>query len=36
MLEKEFALSNADKLIAKDIAYNKRLIISPSKKQKRL
>lgn len=36
LLEKEFALSNADKLIAKDIAYNKRLIISPSKKQKRL
>lgn len=36
LLEKEFTLSNADKLIAKDISYNKRLIISPSKKQKRL
>lgn len=36
LLEKEFTLSNADKLIAKDISYNERLIISPSKKQKRL
>lgn len=36
LLEKEFTLPNADKLIAKDISYNKRLIISPSKKQKRL
>ena len=41
LLEKEFALSNADKQLAKDIAYSKpgydhELIISPSKKQKRL
>ena len=36
LLEKEFTLSDADKLIAKDISYNKRLVISPSKKQKRL
>ena len=41
LLEKEFALSNVDKQLAKDIAYNKpwnnrELIISPSKKQKRL
>ena len=41
LLEKEFALSNVDKQLAKDIAYNKpwnnrELIISPSKKQNRL
>lgn len=41
LLEKEFALSNADKQLVKDIAYSKpgydnELIISPSKKQKRL
>lgn len=41
LLEKEFALSTADKQLAKDIAYSKpgydhELIISPSKKQKRL
>lgn len=41
LLEKEFALSNVDKQLAKDIAYSKpgydhELIISPSKKQKRL
>ena len=41
LLEKEFTLSNADKQLAKDIAYSKpgydhELIISPSKKQKRL
>ena len=41
LLEKEFALSNVDKQLAKDIAYSKpgydhKLIISPSKKQKRL
>lgn len=41
LLEKEFALSNIDKQLAKDIAYSKpgydhELIISPSKKQKRL
>lgn len=41
LLEKEFSLSNADKQLVKDIAYNKpgydhELIISPSKKQKRL
>lgn len=41
LLEREFALSNADKQLAKDIAYSKpgydhKLIISPSKKQKRL
>ena len=41
LLEKEFALSSADKQLAKDIAYSKtgydhELIISPSKKQKRL
>ena len=41
LLEKEFSLSNADKQLAKDIAYSKpgydhELIISPSKKQKRL
>ena len=41
LLEREFALSNADKQLAKDIAYGKpgydhELIISPSKKQKRL
>ena len=41
LLEREFALSNADKQLAKDIAYSKpgydhELIISPSKKQKRL
>ena len=41
LLEKEFSLSNADKYLVKDIAYSKpgydhELIISPSKKQKRL
>lgn len=41
LLEKEFSLSNADKQLVKDIAYNKpgydhELIISPPKKQKRL
>ena len=41
LLEKEFSLSNADKQLVKDIAYSKpgydrELIISPSKKQKRL
>lgn len=41
LLEKEFSLSNADKQLAKDIAYSKpgydhELIISPSKKQNRL
>lgn len=41
LLEKEFVLSNADKQLVKDIAYSKpgydnELIISPSKKQKRL
>ena len=41
LLEREFALSNADRQLAKDIAYSKpgydhELIISPSKKQKRL
>lgn len=41
LLEKEFALSNIDKQLVKDIAYSKpgydhKLIISPSKKQKRL
>ena len=41
LLEKEFALSNVDKQLAKDIAYSKpgydhKLIISPSKKKKRL
>lgn len=41
LLEKEFTLSNAYKQLAKDIAYSKpgydrELIISPSKKQKRL
>lgn len=41
LLEKEFSLSNTDKQLVKDIAYNKpgydhELIISPSKKQKRL
>lgn len=41
LLEREFARSNADKQLAKDIAYSKpgydnELIISPSKKQKRL
>lgn len=41
LLKKEFALSNADKQLVKDIAYSKprydnELIISPSKKQKRL
>ena len=41
LLEKEFALSSADKQLVKDIAYSKpgydhELIISPSKKQKRL
>ena len=41
LLEKEFSLSNADKQLFKDIAYSKpgydhELIISPSKKQKRL
>ena len=41
LLEKEFSLSNADKQLVKDIAYSKHgydheLIISPSKKQKRL
>lgn len=41
LLKKEFALSNVDKQLAKDIAYSKpgydhELIISPSKKQKRL
>lgn len=41
LLEREFALSNADKQLAKGIAYSKpgydhELIISPSKKQKRL
>lgn len=41
LLEKEFALSSADKQLVKDIAYSKpgydhKLIISPSKKQKRL
>lgn len=41
LLEKEFALSNVDKQLSKDIAYSKpgydhELIISPSKKQKRL
>lgn len=41
LLEKEFSLSNADKQLVKDIQYSKpgydhELIISPSKKQKRL
>ena len=41
LLERQFALSNADKQLVKDIAYSKpeydhELIISPSKKQKRL
>ena len=41
LLEKEFSLSNADKQLVKDITYSKprydhELIISPSKKQKRL
>lgn len=41
LLEKEFSLSNTDKQLVKDIAYSKpgydhELIISPSKKQKRL
>ena len=41
LLEKEFSLSNADKQLVKDISYSKpgydhELIISPSKKQKRL
>ena len=41
LLEKEFSLSNADKQLVKDISYSKHgydheLIISPSKKQKRL
>lgn len=41
LLEKEFSLSNADKQLVKDVAYSKpgydhELIISPSKKQKRL
>lgn len=41
LLEKEFSLSNADKQLFKNIAYSKpgydhELIISPSKKQKRL
>lgn len=41
LLEREFTLSNADKQLVKDIAYSKpgydhELIISPSKKQKRL
>lgn len=41
LLEREFMLSNVDKQLAKNIAYNKpgydhELIISPSKKQKRL
>lgn len=41
LLEREFALSNADKQLAKDIVYSKpgydhELIISPSKKQKKL
>lgn len=41
LLEKEFSLSNADKQLFKDIEYSKpvydhELIISPSKKQKRL
>ena len=41
LLEREFTLSNVDKQLAKDIAYSKpgynhELIISPSKKQKRL
>lgn len=41
LLEKEFSLSNADKQLVKDFAYSKpgydhELIISPSKKQKRL
>ena len=41
LLEKEFSLSNADKQLVKDIAYSKpgydhELIISSSKKQKRL
>ena len=41
LLEKEFSISNADKQLVKDIAYSKprydhELIISPSKKQKRL
>lgn len=41
LLEKEFALSSADKQLVKDVAYSKpgydhELIISPSKKQKRL
>lgn len=41
LLEKEFSLSNADKQLIKDVAYSKpgydhELIISPSKKQKRL
>lgn len=41
LLEKEFSLSNADKQLVKDIAYSKpgydhELIISTSKKQKRL
>ena len=41
LLKKEFSLSNADKQLVKDISYSKprydhELIISPSKKQKRL
>lgn len=41
LLEKEFSLSNADKQLVKDVVYSKpgydhELIISPSKKQKRL
>lgn len=41
LLKKEFALSSADKQLVKDVAYSKpgydhELIISPSKKQKRL
>ena len=41
LLEKEFSLSNVDKQLVKDITYSKpgydhELIISPSKKQKRL
>lgn len=41
LLEKEFSLSSADKQLVKDVAYSKpgydhELIISPSKKQKRL
>lgn len=41
LLKKEFSLSNADKQLVKDVAYSKpgydhELIISPSKKQKRL